>query len=217
MDQNELKWQVAEAVLEHVEDDIVLGVGSGSTVNIFIKALANSQKRIAGAVSSSESTTSRLKKNGIRIRDLNNVMKVPLYIDGADETDRQRRLIKGGGGALTREKIIAGASEKFICIVDETKVVDQLGKFPLPVEVIPMARTHVARQLSKLGGRPEPREAVITDNGNWIIDVFDLDISDPTAMEREINNIAGVVTNGLFSLRPADEVIVAGQDGITTL
>ena len=217
MDQNELKWQVAEAVLEHVEDDIVLGVGSGSTVNIFIKALANSQKRIAGAVSSSESTTSRLKKHGIRIRDLNNVMKVPLYIDGADETDHQRRLIKGGGGALTREKIIAGASEQFICIVDESKVVDRLGKFPLPVEVIPMARAHVSRQLSKLGGRPEPREAVITDNGNWIVDVFDLDISDPTALEREINNIAGVVSNGLFALRPADRVIVAGQDGLTTL
>lgn len=217
MDQNDLKWQAAEAALEHVRDDMTIGVGSGSTVNLFIKALGRSQKVIAGAVSSSESTTARLKKHGVRVRDLNNVGRLPLYIDGADETDGQRRLIKGGGGALTREKIVAAASDQFICIVDQTKRVEVLGAFPLPVEVIPMALNLVSRAVNQLGGRPVWREGVVTDNGNWIVDIHGMELREPEAMERQLNDIPGAVTNGLFALRPADQVLIATETGLDIL
>jgi len=212
--QQDQKRRVAAAALEHVREGSVLGVGTGSTVNCLIDALADSGKRIEAAVSSSEATTKKLQAIGVHVRELNNTGTLDLYIDGADEFDRNRRLIKGGGGALTREKVVAAASRKFVCIVDESKKVGVLGVFPLPVEVIPMARSYVARQMVVLGGSPELREGVTTDNGNQIIDVFKLDLVDPVQMEKEINNIAGVVTCGLFALRPADIVLMATEDGI---
>jgi ribose 5-phosphate isomerase A len=215
MNQHELKRMVARAALAYVEHDSIIGVGTGSTVNCFIDALADSGMRIEAAVSSSEATTERLRKIGIRVQDLNQSGSLDLYVDGADEFDPHRRLIKGGGGALTREKIVAAASRKFICIVDENKRVGVLGKFPLPVEVIPMARSLVARQLVALGGQPEWREGFTTDNGNWILDVHNMDLVDPVAMEQSINNLAGVVTCGLFAIRPADRVLVAGKGGTT--
>jgi ribose 5-phosphate isomerase A len=217
MNQDKFKRQVAAAALEHVEDDSVLGVGTGSTVNCFIDALQASGKRIEAAVSSSEATSERLRSIGIRVIDLNQAGDLDLYIDGADEFDAHRRLVKGGGAALTREKIVAAASRKFICIADESKRVGVLGKFPLPVEVIPMARSLVARKLVTLGGQPQWREGVITDNGNVLLDVHNLDLVDPVAMERAINNLAGVVTCGLFALRPADLVLCAGDSGVTSL
>ncbi len=214
MDQNQLKRLAGEAALTHVRDGMVLGVGTGSTVNCFIDALAESGLQLEAAVSSSEATTERLKSIGVTVSDLNNAGTLELYVDGADEVDAHKRMIKGGGGALTREKIIAAASRRFICIVDHTKVVDVLGRFPLPVEVIPMARSYVARQLVSLGGQPELREGFETDNGNLILDVHNLSITDPVALEQEINALAGVVTVGLFARRGADLVIEAQGSGV---
>jgi ribose 5-phosphate isomerase A len=208
------KQQVAEAALSWVRPDNVLGVGTGSTVNCFIDALAASGIRIEAAVSSSEATTERLQSHGIHVRELNLAGTLDVYVDGADEFDPHRRLIKGGGGALTREKIVAGASRKFVCIVDESKKVGVLGKFPLPIEVIPMARSYIARQLVAMGGQPELREEFITDNGNLILDVHNMDLIDPVAIEKRINNLPGVVTCGLFAIRPADVVLMASSGGV---
>jgi len=210
------KQTAAEAALAYVEEDTVIGIGTGSTVNHFIDALAARKLRIRGAVSSSEASTTRLQRHGIEVFDLNAAGDLDLYVDGADESDRQLRLIKGGGAALTREKIVAAASRRFICIADDSKLVEVLGSFPLPVEVIPMARSYVARQLQKLGGVPVWRENVTTDNGNQIIDVHHLRIVDPVAMEDAINAIAGVVTVGLFARRPAD-VLILGTDSGTRI
>ena len=212
--QHQQKQRVAAAALSWVRDDSILGVGTGSTVNCFIDALVASGKRVEAAVSSSEATSARLRSHGIEVRELNTTGTLDVYIDGADEFDPHRRLIKGGGGALTREKIIAAASRKFVCIVDESKKVGVLGAFPLPVEVIPMGRSYVARQLVALGGQPELRQDFTTDNGNVILDVHNLDLVDPVATERHINNIAGVVTCGLFALRPADVVLMATAQGV---
>lgn len=209
--QIEQKRRVALEALAYVRDDTVLGVGTGSTVNCFIEALAESGKRIEAAVSSSEATTERLEAIGVRLRALNDTGTLDLYVDGADEFDKFRRLIKGGGGALTREKIVAAASRKFLCIVDESKKVGVLGRFPLPVEVIPMSRSYVARQMVVLGGNPKLREGFVTDNGNQIIDVHSLDLVDPVKMEKAINNIPGVVTCGLFAIRPADVVLMSTE------
>ena len=217
MSQERLKIEVAQAAVKDVEDGMLLGVGTGSTVNRFIEALAASNKRLDGAVSSSDSTTERLKAHGIKVCELNHVGGLELYIDGADEVDAHKRLIKGGGGALTREKVIAGASRKFICIADESKLVKVLGEFPLPVEVIPMARSFVARQLRKSGGQPELRDGFTTDNGNLILDVHNMDLVDPFEMETRINAIPGVVTCGLFAHRGADEVLIASESGTRSL
>ncbi len=211
------KQAAARAAMEYIRDDMIVGVGTGSTVNYFIDFLAEFKHRIEGAVSSSKASEERLRKHGIPVMDLNAVDEVPVYIDGADEATRHLHLIKGGGGALTREKIVAAASRKFICIVDDSKVVDVLGKFPLPVEVIPMARSLVARTLVKLGGRPVLRQDIVTDNGNVILDVHDLTILDPADLELQLNQITGVVTNGLFARRPADILLVAGDDAVKTL
>ena len=211
------KQAAAEAALGFLTDDTIIGVGTGSTVNFFIDALAGRRDRVRGAVSSSEASTARLRAAGIEVLDLNQTGDLELYVDGADEADRHGRLIKGGGGALTREKIVAAASRRFVCIVDDTKVVDVLGHFPLPVEVIPMARSYVARQLLKLGGQPVLREAFITDNGNPILDVHGLRNLDPPALEAAINGIAGVVTVGLFAQRVADIVLVGEADGVRRL
>lgn len=208
------KQQVAEAALALVRPDSVLGVGTGSTVNCFIDALAASGKRIEAAVSSSEASTRLLESHGIEVVDLNLAGTLDMYIDGADEFDNHRRLIKGGGGALTREKIITAASRKFVCIVDESKKVGVLGKFPLPVEVIPMARSFVARQLVAMGGQPELRQGFTTDNGNVILDVHNMDLVDPVRIEQQLNNMPGVVTNGLWALRPADVVLMATGAGV---
>jgi ribose 5-phosphate isomerase A len=212
--QQQQKQQVAEAALAWVPQDSILGVGTGSTVNCFIDALAASGKRIEAAVSSSETTSARLRSHGIEVCELNDTGTLDIYIDGADEFDAHRRLIKGGGGALTREKVVAAASRKFVCIVDETKKVGVLGAFPLPVEVIPMARSYVARQLVVLGGQPELRQEFVTDNGNVILDVHNLDLVDPVTAEKAINNIAGVVACGLFALRPAEVVLMASAAGV---
>ncbi len=214
MNQDELKRLVGEAALDHVQPDSIIGVGTGSTVNCFIEALINSKIPIEAAVSSSEATTHLLQTGGIQVVDLNQTGGLDIYIDGADEFDAHRRLIKGGGGALTREKIVAAASRKFVCIADQSKQVGVLGAFPLPVEVIPLARSLVARKMVAMGGQPEWREDFVTDNGNWILDIHNLDLVDPVKMEKAINNLPGVVTNGLFALRPADLVLVATQDGI---
>lgn len=211
------KRAAAEAALGFITDDTIIGVGTGSTVNLFIDALAARRDRIRGAVSSSEASTARLTAAGIEVLDLNRTGDLEVYVDGADETDRHGRLIKGGGGALTREKIIAAASRRFVCIVDGSKVVDVLGRFPLPIEVIPMARSFVARQLVKLGGQPVLREGFVTDNGNPILDVHGLRILDPPTLETTINGIPGVVTVGLFAQRPADVVLVGGTDGVQRL
>ena len=205
------------ASAEYVVTDSIVGVGTGSTVNHFIDLLADIKGRIEGAVSSSEASTERMKKHGIRVYDLNEVNELPVYIDGADESDHYLNLIKGGGGALTREKIIAGAADKFVCIADETKLVDVLGTFPLPVEVIPMARGYIARELVKLGGRPVWRDNFITDNGNIILDVHDFEIMEPIRMENEINKLAGVVTVGIFANRPADVLILGTPEGARTV
>jgi len=208
------KQQVAKAALNHVRPYSVLGVGTGSTVNCFIEALASSGKKVEAAVSSSDATTRLLEAHGIEVRNLNQAGTLDMYVDGADEFDRHRRLVKGGGGALTREKIVAGASRKFVCIVDESKKVGVLGKFPLPIEVIPMARSFVARQLVAMGGQPELRQDFITDNGNSILDVHNMDLVDPVAVENELNNLPGVVTCGLFAIRPADVVLMATASGV---
>ncbi len=217
MNSSDKKRAAALAAIPYVKDGTIVGVGTGSTVDFFIEALGAQRHRVKGAVSSSNASTARLKACGIEVMDLNEAGELEIYIDGADEATRQRHLIKGGGAALTREKILAAASRQFVCIVDDGKVVDTLGKFPLPVEVIPMARAHVARQLTRLGGRPVWREKVTTDNGNHILDVHGLTISDPLALEREINQIVGVVTVGLFAARPADLLIVGGEAGTTTI
>jgi ribose 5-phosphate isomerase A len=211
------KRAAAEAALAYVPEGSVLGVGTGSTVNHFIAALARKRVPIAGAVSSSESSTRLLKAAGIDIVDLNSAGDLDVYIDGADEATRQLALIKGGGAALTREKIVAAASRRFVCIVDRSKLVDVLGRFPLPVEVIPMARSYVARQLVKLGGQPVLREGVTTDNGNAILDVHNLVITDPKGLETEINQIAGVVANGLFARRGADLLLVGTDAGVDVI
>ena len=217
MNQDEMKRKAAEAAMEYVVTDSIVGVGTGSTVNHFIDLLADIKGKIEGAVSSSEASTERMKKHGIRVYDLNEVNELPVYIDGADESDHYLNLIKGGGGALTREKIIAGAAAKFVCIADETKLVDVLGAFPLPVEVIPMARSYIARELVKLGGRPVWRDKFITDNGNIILDVHDFEIMEPMKMENEINKLAGVVTVGIFANRPADVLILGTPEGARTV
>lgn len=217
MTQDEKKRHVAAAALEYVQPGTVIGVGSGSTVNFFIDALATMPVRIAGAVSSSEASTRRLEALGIPVLDLNSLEGLDLCIDGADEATRDLHLVKGGGAALTREKIVAAASRRFVCIVDEAKLVDHLGRFPLPVEVIPMARNHVARALRRLGGDPAWRERVVTDNGNHILDVRGLRIVDPVVLEGEINQIVGVVTCGLFARRAADLLLVGGDDGVQVL
>ncbi len=217
MNQDELKRMVGAAALAHVRPDSIIGVGTGSTVNCFIDALINSDIRIEAAVSSSEATTQLLEAGGIRVMDLNQTGGLDVYIDGADEFDPHRRLIKGGGGALTREKIVAAASRKFVCITDKSKEVRVLGAFPLPLEVIPLARSLVARKMVALGGQPEWRQGFTTDNGNCILDVHNLDLIDPVAMEKTINNLAGVVTCGLFALRPADLVLIATEGGIKEL
>ena len=213
----EKKQQAALAALEYVREGMILGVGTGSTVNGFIDALAESDKRLTAAVSSSNASTARLTAHGIKVIDLNEAGSLDLYIDGADEATRARHLIKGGGAALTREKIIAAASKQFVCIVDDTKLVATLGKFPLPVEVIPMARRYVASRLEALGGQPVFRDGVVTDNGNHILDVHNLTINDPVALERKINQIVGVVTVGLFAARGADVLIIGTDKGVDTL
>lgn len=217
MTQDEMKRKAAEAALEYVISDEIVGVGTGSTVNHFIDVLAGQKHRIKGAVSSSEASTERMKAHGIEVFDLNQVSDIEVYIDGADESDHYLNLIKGGGGALTREKIIAGASRKFVCIADETKLVDVLGTFPLPVEVIPMARSFIARELVKIGGRPVWREGFVTDNGNDILDVHDLEIMQPVKMENELNKLPGIVTVGIFANRPADVLILGTPEGAKTV
>ena len=212
MSQNEAKRLAALKAIEYVEDGMIVGVGTGSTVAYFIDALGDIKHRIAGAVSSSEQSTARLKSHGIEVMELNHTGTLPLYVDGADECDPHKRLIKGGGAALTREKIIAEASKQFICIIDPAKQVPVLGKFPLPVEVIPMARSLVAREILAItGGQPVWRDGVVTDNGNVVLDVHNLSITDPVKLERELSQIPGVVTVGLFARRPADVVIIGGE------
>jgi len=214
MSVDDLKRAAAEAALDYVEPGTVIGVGTGSTANFFIDALARMKGRIEGAVASSEVTAERLKDHGIPVLDLNAVDELPLYVDGADEATRHLHLIKGGGGALTREKIVAAASRRFVCIADQSKLVDVLGRFPLPIEVIPMARSYVARELVKRGGRPVLREGFVTDNGNQILDVHGLEILEPARLESELNDIPGVVTNGIFALRPADLLLLGTPEGV---
>jgi ribose 5-phosphate isomerase A len=217
MTQDEMKKAAAQAALDYVETGSIIGIGTGSTANHFIDLLAGIKGRIEGTVASSVASAERLKKHGIPVFDLNAVGDLNLYVDGADESSHHLHLIKGGGGALTREKIVAAASRKFVCIADETKLVDVLGKFPLPIEVIPMARSYVARQIVKLGGQPVLREGFTTDNGNVILDVHNLKILNPVELEAKLNNIVGVVTNGLFALRPADVLILGTPSGAKTL
>lgn len=214
MTQDEKKQAVALAALQYVENDAIVGVGTGSTVNYFIDALGTVADKIRGAVSSSEASSKKLQALGIEVFDLNSVDSFDIYIDGADEVTKHKHMIKGGGAALTREKIVSAVAKKFICIVDDTKQVGVLGTFPLPVEVIPMARSYVAREIVKLGGDPVYRQGVITDNGNVILDVYNLEILKPIELEKQLNNIVGVVTNGLFAARGADVVLVAGDDGV---
>jgi ribose 5-phosphate isomerase A len=217
MTQDELKQAVAREAIKHVVEDAVVGVGTGSTANFFIDELAKIKGRVSGAVASSDRSAERLKGHGIRLFDLNSVNELPVYIDGADEITEHLAMIKGGGGALTREKIVAAAARKFVCIADESKLVPVLGKFPLPVEVIPMARAYVARQMVKLGGQPELRANFTTDNGNVVLDVRGLSILDPADLEVAINNIAGVVTNGLFARRGADVLLLGTKTGVRSI
>ena len=217
MTQVELKQSVAREAIKYIVDDEVIGVGSGSTANFFVDELGKVRNRIAGAVASSEKTAERLKRHGIRLFDLNSVNELPVYIDGADEVTEHLAMIKGGGGALTREKIVAAVAKKFVCIADESKLVPVLGKFPLPVEVIPMARAYVARQMVKLGGQPKLRERFATDNGNIVLDVWGLSILNPVELETAVNNIAGVVTNGLFARRGADLLLLGTKTGVRTI
>ena len=217
MNQDELKKAVAKAAIAYVPDNCIVGVGTGSTANYFIDELAAIKGRIEGAVASSEASAARLKKAGIRVFDLNVVSDVPVYVDGADEVNRRLHMIKGGGGALTREKIVAAVAQKFVCIADAGKLKDVLGAFALPVEVIPMARSHVGRELVRLGGKPELRQGFTTDNGNLILDVHGLSIADPLDLEAAIDRIAGVVTNGLFARRGADVLLLGTQTGVRTM
>jgi ribose 5-phosphate isomerase A len=217
MSQDELKKAVAEEALKHVVDNTVVGVGSGSTVNFFIDSLKTIKHRIEGAVAASDASAERLKKHGIRVFDLNSVNELEVYVDGADEITENLHMIKGGGGALTREKIVAAVARRFVCICDASKLVPVLGKFPLPVEVIPMARSYVGRQLLRMGAQPALRENFKTDNGNVILDCRGLTLLDPPKTEAELNNIAGVVTNGIFARRPADVLLLAGEKGVRTI
>jgi ribose 5-phosphate isomerase A len=221
MTQDQLKQAVAQAAIDFIlpklDDKSIVGVGTGSTANFFIDLLAQHKMAFDGAVASSEATAQRLKGHGIPVYDLNSVSDLEFYVDGADESNERLELIKGGGAALTREKIVAAVAKTFICIADESKLVPVLGAFPLPVEVIPMARSHVARQLVKLGGDPVYREGVLTDNGNIILDVYNLQIDSPMQLEEQINNIVGVVTNGLFALRPADLLLLGTKDGVKSI
>jgi ribose 5-phosphate isomerase A len=221
MTQDELKQAVARAAADYVAQTApagsIIGVGTGSTANFFIDALAAIKDRYAGAVASSEATRRRLEGHGINVFDLNDVSNIPVYVDGADEVDAGLNMIKGGGGALTREKIVAAVAREFVCICDASKLVDVMGRFPLPVEVIPMARAHVARELIKLGGQPLLREGFVTDNGNVILDVKGLTITDPKGLEAQINQITGVVTNGLFAMRPANLLLLGAADGVRSI
>jgi ribose 5-phosphate isomerase A len=214
---DEKKQQVAKAALEHVVEDTIIGIGTGSTANYFVDALAAIKHKIEGTVASSNATAERLKSHGIPVLELNSVDEISVYIDGADESNRHLHLIKGGGGALTREKIVAAVSKRFVCIADDSKLVDILGKFPLPIEVIPMARSYVARQLIKLGGKPVWREGFTTDNGNVILDVHNLKIMEPVKLETQLNEITGVVTNGLFASRSADVLLLGSDKGVKVL
>ena len=214
MTQDEMKLAVAKAAIQYIPDDSIVGVGTGSTANFFIDELAKIKGRIDGTVASSEASAARLKAHGIRVFDLNSIDSMPVYVDGADEVNHYLQMIKGGGGALTREKIVAAVAEKFICIADKSKLVQVLGHFPLPVEVIPMARSHVARQLLRLGGQPMLREGFTTDNGNVILDVHGLSIAQASELEKEINQITGVVTNGLFAVRRADVLLLGTANGV---
>ncbi len=218
MTQDELKQLVAKAAIDHVVPETIIGVGTGSTANFFIDELAKIKHTIEGTVASSEASAERLRKHGIPVLDLNSVSEISVYIDGADEADPALHLVKGGGGALTREKIVLAVAKKFVCIADESKKVAVLGKFPLPIEVIPMARSYVAREIVKrFGGEPVLRDGFVTDNGNIILDVHGLSITDPVAMETEINQIVGVVTNGLFARRKADVFLCGGKNGVETI
>ncbi len=217
MTQDEMKQAVAKAAIDYVPAGTIVGVGTGSTANYFIDELARIKGRIEGTVASSEASAERLRGHGIPVLDLNTVDKLEVYVDGADESTRHLHLTKGGGGALTREKIVAAVADRFVCIADETKLVDRLGRFPLPVEVIPMARSYVAREIVKLGGEPVLREGFVTDNGNVILDIHGLDILDPVSLEETLNNIVGVVTNGLFARRPADVLLLGTRNGVEVL
>ena len=217
MNQNEMKQAAAEAAIRYVDDGSVVGVGTGSTADFFIAALGKIRHRIDGAVASSESTAQKLKALGIAVYDLNGVKDLPLYVDGADEITQHLAMIKGGGGALTREKIVAVVARKFVCIADQSKLVDVLGKFPLPVEVVPMARSYVAREIVKLGGQPAWRQGFTTDNGNLILDVHNLSITTPMELEAALNQIVGVVSNGLFARRGADVLLLGAADDVKTL
>ncbi len=217
MTQDDMKRAVARAAIEHVPADCIVGVGTGSTANFFIDELAKIKGKIRGAVASSEASAKRLTGHGIEVVSLNDAGTLSVYVDGADEITRHLHMVKGGGGALTREKIVAAASTKFVCVCDSTKLVDVLGKFPLPVEVIPMARSYVARELAKLGGQPVLREGFTTDNGNIILDVRGLQIMNPVELESTLDHIAGVVTNGLFARRPADVLLLGTPDGVRTM
>lgn len=217
MDQNEQKQQAAQAALEHIEDGVILGVGTGSTVNFLIDALPQVRHKLSALVSSSNASTERLQAAGFEVSSLNDVGDVDIYIDGADEATKRFHLVKGGGGALTREKIVAGAARKFVCIIDESKFVGMLGKFPLPIEVIPMAQSFVARQMAKMHGQPVLRHGFVTDNGNVILDVHNLRISNPLEMETRINQMPGVVTVGIFAHRPADVLLIGTPNGVRTL
>ncbi len=216
MNQDRLKQLVAQEALKHVVDDAVVGVGSGSTVNLFIDALATIKGRIEGAVAASEASAERLKKHGIRVLDLNSLKDLPVYVDGADEVSEHLYMIKGGGGALTREKIIAAVARKFVCICDASKLVPVLGRFPLPIEVIPMARSYVGREILRMGAQPQLREGFRTDNGNIILDCRGLALLDPPRIEAELNNIACTVANGIFARRPADVLLVAERSSVKT-
>lgn len=218
MTQDEMKQAVAKAAIEYVEAGTIVGVGTGSTANFFIDELATIKHKIEGTVASSEASAERLKGHGIEVFDLNSVSEIAVYVDGADESNKFLHLVKGGGGALTREKIVAAASKKFVCIADESKLVDVMGKFPLPIEVIPMARSLVAREIIKqIGGEPVLREGFTTDNGNIILDVHNLEIMEPTKVEQILNNITGVVTNGLFAIKPADVLLLGTPEGVKTI
>lgn len=217
MTQDELKQAVAKAAVAYVPEDSIVGVGTGSTANFFIDELGKIKNKIRGAVASSEASAKRLKGHGIDVLSLNDVTELPVYVDGADEITKHMHMVKGGGGALTREKIVAACSKKFICICDSSKLVDVLGKFPLPIEVIPMARSYVARELVKLGGQPKLREGFTTDNGNIILDVYGMQIMNPVELETSLNHLTGVVTNGLFARRGADVLLLGTPDGVQTL
>lgn len=215
--QDDLKLAVAQAAIAYVPNDCIVGVGTGSTANFFIDELAKIKHQIRGAVASSEASAKRLQGHGIEVLSLNDAGDLPVYVDGADEITKHMHMVKGGGGALTREKIVAAASAKFICLCDQSKLVDVLGKFPLPIEVIPMAQSYIAREMVKLGGQPRLREGFTTDNGNVIIDVHGLSIMNPTELEAKLNHLPGVVTNGLFALRPADVLLLGTPDGVQTM